>query len=135
MAVAETIAVPIAGMRSDLMRQRVRSAWIFLAPMLIVLALVAGWPLVRSIYFSFTDASLYEVLATRYSLYPASARETHQAVTVPEDAAPLLRAPAGAPALMAERLTRLADGRPLEYVHSIMRGDRYRIVLDLARAR
>ena len=84
---------------------------------------------------AFVDASLYEVLATRYSLYPASARETHQAVTMPETAAPLLRAPAGAPALMAERLTKLADGRPLEYVHSIMRGDRYKIVLDLSRAR
>ena len=82
---------------------------------------------------SFADASLYEVLATRYSLYPASARETHQAVSVPDEVASLLRAPAGSPALMAERLTTLADGRPLEYVHSIMRGDRYKIVLDLAR--
>ena len=81
----------------------------------------------------FTDASLYEVLATRYALYPAAARETHQAVAVSEDAAPLLRTPPGSPALMAERLTTLADGRPLEYVHSIMRGDRYKIVLDLAR--
>ena len=66
MAVAETIAVPVAGMRSDLMRQRVRSAWIFLAPMLIVLALVAGWPLVRSIYFSFTDASLANIDAAQW---------------------------------------------------------------------
>jgi GntR family transcriptional regulator len=81
----------------------------------------------------FADASLYEVLATRFSLYPASARETHQAVSVPDEIAALLRTPAGSPALMAERLTTLADGRPLEYVHSIMRGDRYRIVLDLAR--
>jgi len=83
---------------------------------------------------SFGDASLYAVLASRYALYPAGARETHQAVALPEDVAPLLRAPAGSPALAAERLTSLADGRPLEYVHSIMRGDRYRIVLDLARA-
>src|ERR671911_178631 len=28
---------------------------------------------------SFADASLYEVLASRYSLYPSTARETHQA--------------------------------------------------------
>jgi len=82
---------------------------------------------------SFAGASLYEVLATRYSLFPASARETHQAVQVSEDIAALLRVPAGSPALAAERLTSLADGRPLEYVQSIMRGDRYRIVLDLAR--
>ena len=83
---------------------------------------------------SFTDASLYEVLAAHFRLYPAGARETHQAVSIPEEAAPLLRAPVGSPALAAERLTSLEDGRPLELVHSIMRGDRYKIVLDLARA-
>ncbi|RVG95604.1 carbohydrate ABC transporter permease [Sinorhizobium meliloti] len=43
---------------SDLQAQRVRSAWLFLAPTFLVLALVAGWPLIRTIYFSFTDASL-----------------------------------------------------------------------------
>ena len=52
-----TPVVPVAR-RSQLMRQRVRSAWIFLTPMLIVLAAVAGWPLLRTIYFGFTDASL-----------------------------------------------------------------------------
>jgi len=83
---------------------------------------------------SFAGASLYEILATRYSLFPTGARETHQAILVAEDVAALLRVPAGSPALAAERLTSLADGRPLEYVQSIMRGDRYKIVLDLARA-
>lgn len=83
---------------------------------------------------SFVEASLYEILASRYSLRPASAREAHRAVPVPDDAAVLLRVAAGSPALSAERLTTLADGRPLEYVHSIMRGDRYKIVLDLTPA-
>jgi trehalose/maltose transport system permease protein len=59
------IAAPIAG-RSQLMRQRARSAWLFLAPMLIVLAAVAGWPLMRTIYFSFTDASLADLEANRW---------------------------------------------------------------------
>ncbi|APX94050.1 ABC transporter permease [Halomonas sp. 1513] len=46
-------------------RQRVRAAWTFLAPMLVALALVAGWPLLRTFYFSFTDASLSDLsLAT-----------------------------------------------------------------------
>jgi trehalose/maltose transport system permease protein len=45
-------------MGSDLQAQRVRSAWLFLAPTFLVLALVAGWPLIRTIYFSFTNASL-----------------------------------------------------------------------------
>ncbi|WP_448208074.1 carbohydrate ABC transporter permease [Azospirillum sp. sgz302134] len=43
---------------SGLTRQRRRSAWLFLAPMLVVLAAVAGWPLVRTVFFSFTDATL-----------------------------------------------------------------------------
>jgi trehalose/maltose transport system permease protein len=43
---------------SGLSRQRVRWAWTALAPMLLVLAAVAGWPLARTFVFSFTDASL-----------------------------------------------------------------------------
>ncbi|WP_075216662.1 carbohydrate ABC transporter permease [Mongoliimonas terrestris] len=43
---------------SELGRQRVRAAWGFLTPMLLVLALAAGWPLARTIWFSFTDARL-----------------------------------------------------------------------------
>jgi len=46
---------------SRLTRQRVRSAWLFIAPMLIVLALVAGWPLLRTIWFGFTDANLSDL--------------------------------------------------------------------------
>lgn len=40
---------------SILTRQRVRTAWLFLIPMLTVLAFTAAWPLLRTIYFSFTD--------------------------------------------------------------------------------
>jgi trehalose/maltose transport system permease protein len=40
------------------MRQRVRAAWMFLIPMFLVLAAVAGWPLLRTIYFGFTNTSL-----------------------------------------------------------------------------
>ncbi|MBU2410179.1 MAG: sugar ABC transporter permease, partial [Gammaproteobacteria bacterium] len=41
-----------------LTRLRVRAAWRFLLPTLVVLALVAGWPLVRTLWFSLTDAHL-----------------------------------------------------------------------------
>ena len=59
MAQAElTLASLPAARRSQLMRQRVRSAWLFLIPMLLVLAAVAGWPLLRTIYFGFTNTSL-----------------------------------------------------------------------------
>jgi trehalose/maltose transport system permease protein len=43
---------------SELTRAKVRSAWLFVAPMLCVLALVAFWPLARTIWLSFTDAKL-----------------------------------------------------------------------------
>ncbi|MER9056584.1 sugar ABC transporter permease [Mesorhizobium sp. M0910] len=49
-----------------LARQRARSAWLLLAPTLIVLAAVAGWPLMRTIYFGFTDASLADLEARRW---------------------------------------------------------------------
>lgn len=39
---------------------------IFLAPMMIVLAIVAGWPLARSIWFSFTDASLVHLYEAKF---------------------------------------------------------------------
>ena len=44
--------------RSRLSRARVRGAWLFLAPMLGVLLLVAGWPLARTVWLAFTDATL-----------------------------------------------------------------------------
>jgi trehalose/maltose transport system permease protein len=43
---------------TTLTTRRAVIAWSFLAPMLIALALVAGWPLLRTILLSFTDAGL-----------------------------------------------------------------------------
>jgi trehalose/maltose transport system permease protein len=51
---------------SRLTRSRTRSAWLFLAPMLVVLALVAAWPLARTIWFSFTDANLSDMSAAQF---------------------------------------------------------------------
>jgi trehalose/maltose transport system permease protein len=47
-----------AAIKSELLQARVRAAMWFLLPMIVALAVVAGWPLLRTIYFSFTDASL-----------------------------------------------------------------------------
>ena len=44
--------------RPRLAARRVRTAWLLVLPMLAALAFVAGWPLGRTIWFSFTDAHL-----------------------------------------------------------------------------
>lgn len=46
------------GPASSHQKRRVRTAWLFLTPMLAGLAVVAVWPLVRTILYAFTDASL-----------------------------------------------------------------------------
>ena len=46
------------GISSQLTKYRVKSAWLFVLPTLLVLCIAAGWPLVRTVWFAFTDASL-----------------------------------------------------------------------------
>lgn len=58
---AATRPARVRGGVSGIQRRRRRTAWLFLAPMLVVLALVAGWPLARTIYFAFTDATLFDI--------------------------------------------------------------------------
>jgi trehalose/maltose transport system permease protein len=51
----------LARSRATLEQQRTRAAWLFVAPMLAAIVLVAGWPLARTIAFSFTDAYLSDL--------------------------------------------------------------------------
>jgi GntR family transcriptional regulator len=79
----------------------------------------------------FGKASLYQILRQRFGLVPARAREVHSAAFITGEDAAALKLPNGSLGIAAKRLTFLADGRPFEFVTSIMRGDRYEIVLDL----
>lgn len=58
--------VPPVEDSNALSKSKVRSAYLFLAPMLVVLALVAGWPLLRTIWFSMTDARLGNLAAAQF---------------------------------------------------------------------
>jgi trehalose/maltose transport system permease protein len=51
---------------SWLASSRTRSAWLFLAPMLVLLALVAGWPLLRTIWLGLTDANTLQLGEARW---------------------------------------------------------------------
>ena len=55
-----------AGRASRLTRARVRAARAFVTPMLLVLAAVAGWPLLRTVWFAFTDANLADLGAAQF---------------------------------------------------------------------
>lgn len=53
-------------MHNRMRTARVRTAWLFLLPMLFVLTLVAGWPLLRTMWFSLTDAGLADFAAAEF---------------------------------------------------------------------
>ena len=48
------------------MNNKTRTAWLFLAPMLIVLLLVAVWPLGRTIWFGFTNANINDMESAQF---------------------------------------------------------------------
>jgi trehalose/maltose transport system permease protein len=54
---ARDVADDVAAKQTPVQRRRVRAAWLFLTPMLICLLLVAAWPLLRTFWFSLTDAT------------------------------------------------------------------------------
>jgi len=52
--------------RLTIAQQRARVAWFYLAPLLIALLLVAAWPLLRTVAFSFTDANLSDLTTWKF---------------------------------------------------------------------
>ncbi|WP_298805081.1 GntR family transcriptional regulator [uncultured Pseudokineococcus sp.] len=80
------------------------------------------------------DTSFYAVLAHRYGVEVASGEQLLEVTAASAEESTLLQVPLHAPAFLIERTTRDADGRRLELVRSVYRGDRYRIVAPLGTA-
>lgn len=74
---------------------------------------------------------LYEHLREQHGVHVQEAVQAIEPTVVTRAEAELLDVPELSPALLFERLTTDTTGRPVEYVHSIYRGDRYRIVSRL----
>ncbi|MFA1543755.1 GntR family transcriptional regulator [Actinomadura monticuli] len=74
--------------------------------------------------------SFYDLLRGAGVVIASGTETIEPTVTTPEEAAEL-GVPVHTPAFLFERITRDAGGRPLEYVRSVYRGDRYRLELDL----
>jgi len=52
--------------QSPVAAQRKRAAFLFILPLIVALAAVAGWPLARTVYFAFTDATLATIETARF---------------------------------------------------------------------
>ena len=75
--------------------------------------------------------SFYELLRSRYGVEISSATQTIEPTVTNEEESAALGVPLHSPAFLFERTSRDEDDRTLEFVHSIYRGDRYRIVSEL----
>ncbi|MFE2280576.1 GntR family transcriptional regulator [Streptomyces sp. NPDC059454] len=78
------------------------------------------------------QGDLYEHFRDRHGVRVGEAVQSIEPTVVTRAEADLLEVPELSPALLFERLTTDTGDRPVEYVHSLYRGDRYRIVSRLA---
>ena len=79
----------------------------------------------------FEDHSFYELLRERYGIVIASGTQTIEPTVTSEEESEVLGVPLHTPAFLFERTTVSESGRTVEFVRSIYRGDRYRLVADL----
>ncbi|MER7664281.1 GntR family transcriptional regulator [Streptomyces sp. NPDC096193] len=75
---------------------------------------------------------LYDHLREHHRVFVNEAVQSIEPTVVNEAEAAVLDVPVLSPALLVERLTTDTAQNPVEYVHSVYRGDRYRIVSRLA---
>ena len=77
--------------------------------------------------------SLYDLLRDEYGVEIASGTQSIEPTVTNEEESEALGVPLHSPALLFERTSRDADGTIVEFVQSVYRGDRYRIVSELVR--
>jgi GntR family transcriptional regulator len=75
--------------------------------------------------------SFYELLRERRGIVIASGVQTIEPTVISQEEADLLGVPVHSPAFLFERTTEGAGGEVVEFVRSVYRGDRYRLVTEL----
>ena len=79
------------------------------------------------------QSSFYELLEDRYGIVIVGGTQTIEPTVTSEHESKALGVPLHSPAFVFERTTNADDGQVIEYVRSIYRGDRYRLVTTLNR--
>jgi GntR family transcriptional regulator len=77
--------------------------------------------------------SFYELLEEEHGIVVVGGSQAIEPTVTNEEESAALGVPLHSPAFLFERTTRAADGTIVEYVRSIYRGDRYRLVSELTR--
>jgi GntR family transcriptional regulator len=77
--------------------------------------------------------SFYTLLSDRYGLDIVGGTQTIEPTVTNEEESEVLGVPLHSPAFLFERTTRSSAGEIVEYVRSLYRGDRYRLVTELSR--
>jgi GntR family transcriptional regulator len=77
--------------------------------------------------------SFYDLARERYGIEIASGTQAIEPTVTNVEESAALGVPLHSPAFLFERTSRDAAGRTLEFVQSVYRGDRYRIVTELSR--
>ncbi len=77
--------------------------------------------------------SFYDLLQDQFGIEIVSGSQTIEPTVTNEEESDALGVPLHSPAFLFERTTRAADGQIVEYVRSIYRGDRYKLVTELTR--
>ena len=79
------------------------------------------------------EHSFYELLADRYGVVTVGGIQTIEPTVTNEEESSALGVPLHSPAFLFERTTRAESDEIVEFVRSIYRGDRYRLVTELNR--
>ena len=81
------------------------------------------------------NASFYELLEREYGVVIATGMQSIEPTVTNEEESELLGVPLHSPAFLFERTSRTATGETVEFVRSLYRGDRYRLVAELSQRR
>jgi GntR family transcriptional regulator len=81
------------------------------------------------------SGSFYELLRTRFEILIASGTQAIEPTVTNEEESAALGVPLHSPAFLFERTSRDQSDRTVEFVQSVYRGDRYRIVTELSTRR
>ena len=81
----------------------------------------------------FDQTSFYDLLTQRFGIEIVGGIQTIEPTVTNEEESEVLGVPLHSPAFQFERTTRAESGTIVEFVRSIYRGDRYRLVTELSR--